>query len=542
MRSIINLIFLLSITTFSVTAKDLLRFRQLDDFNQKTSSSGYSNQTELGSNSHNTAISYHGTLKQDSIVLLSPDTYCKGSNPRLSVTGENVKWYADSSKKTLLSNGNIFAAPSLNQTTSYFVTQTINNVESLLVEIKINIVELILLNVTPTPAGCGKNDGKISITSTGGSKTLYRLNKGPYQSSPNFNNLSPGTYLVTDSVANCYGSISVTVTQAEAPKINNIAPVSPQCGNADGAITVSAYGGNGTLSYSLNGIDFKADNQFSNLTGGDYIVFVRDQNLCEIKQPVSLKKTIKLRLKEVEVHSTTCGLSNGNISISSYQGNGNILYSVDGLNYQASGLFEGLSAGVYNIFIKDETNCSDAKTVSVGNSEGPKISTIQTVPSTCETANGTITISATGINGLSYSLDGMPYQTSPSFQQLPNGEYAVTVKDGLNCIIKETTKLGSPCETVVYLPDIFTPNQDGINDGWGIFFPFSTLQLEDLTIFNRWGEIIFHKESQMINSGEILWDGTYKNEMQIGIYTYQLLIQLPTGKSHTYRGRVELTL
>jgi len=67
----------------------------------------------------------------------------------------------------------------------------------------------------------------------------------------------------------------------------------------------------------------------------------------------------------------------------------------------------------------------------------------------------------------------------------------------------------------VDVPDVFTPNGDGINDiiyvkGWGIE------ELLYFRIFNRWGELVFES-----NDLEIGWDGYYKDALQMAdTYTY----------------------
>lgn len=481
----------------------------------------------------------------DSIVLQSPDTYCRGNNPILTVTGKGVKWYADATKKQLLYQGNTYQSASLDKTTTFYLSQTIDGVESPVSPITIEIVEPYLVNITATPASCGKNDGVISITATGGTAQnplQYSINNGPLQTSPIFSNLSPGTYTVIDRIANCWGTKEVVVSAPPSPTITNVTSVDPQCGNSNGTLTISASGGSGSISYSLNGVDFKTDNQFTNLAGGTYTVTVKDQNQCAVSKSVLLKKTVNLQLNQVDAVATTCGRSNGHITIHSKEGNGRISYSIDGLTYQVSNTFDSLSSGVYTVSIQDEAGCRDTKSVSIGNSEGLIIARIDTRPPTCEMADGQINIAAISTRKLSYRLNEMAYQNDSSFDQLPVGHYNISVKDDLGCVVQQPVALGQPCEDVIYLPDAFTPNQDGVNEGWAIFFPFASLQLDELTIFNRWGEVVFYSAPRVVNSGDLLWNGMYKDQRQVGIYAYQLKIRLPNGKSYTYRGTILLAL
>ncbi|MDK2978749.1 MAG: hypothetical protein PWP52_1463 [Bacteroidales bacterium] len=68
------------------------------------------------------------------------------------------------------------------------------------------------------------------------------------------------------------------------------------------------------------------------------------------------------------------------------------------------------------------------------------------------------------------------------------------------------------------LPNVFTPNNDGINDIYLAKNPLNYVEKVHMRIFNRWGELIFETEDPMIN-----WDGTIKNsnkKVSTGVYYY----------------------
>lgn len=63
------------------------------------------------------------------------------------------------------------------------------------------------------------------------------------------------------------------------------------------------------------------------------------------------------------------------------------------------------------------------------------------------------------------------------------------------------------CGCIVYAPEAFSPNADGVND---LFQPFACgdITITSLSIFDRWGEIVFHT-----NAPPFQWDGLYKGEL-----------------------------
>ncbi|MCE7071064.1 gliding motility-associated C-terminal domain-containing protein [Dyadobacter sp. CY327] len=499
----------------------------------------------FASGSEAALLSFEGIMVapgSDSIVLQTPDTYCRDTDPIiLTVTGENITWYADAALTTKLAQGNTYYSSPLNVTTTYYLTQNVNGLESPPQAITIEIVEFFLTDVTTTPASCGKNDGTMIINARGGSVShplQYKLNDGDLQLSPVFTSLSPGTYKLSVYAANCWGSIDIKVDQRPTPVISLVDSILPHCGNSNGSLRIVAYGGSGLLSYSIDGINFKTDNLFENLNGGAYTVFVKDDSLCVASRQVFLKNSVKLKMNTIEVMPTSCGKSNGQIRVAAAEGNGAVMYSLTGHSDQSQNSFDNLEAGSYQLSAKDEDGCNDTQVVIVEGSEGPVITRIDTQMPTCNLPDGQVTISTGGIGNYYYSLDGRAYQRDSSFAGLLAGTYLIAVKDDSNCIAEQSIDLGEPCRQLFYLPTSFTPNNDGINDGWAIFFPDVSLQIEQLTVYNRWGNAIFSSKPGTVQSGTILWDGIYKGGSANGVFTYRLLMKMPSGQSRVSNGAV----
>lgn len=121
------------------------------------------------------------------------------------------------------------------------------------------------------------------------------------------------------------------------------------------------------------------------------------------------------------------------------------------------------------------------------------------------------------------------------------GLYAVTLvasaQDG--CTDTAVIVIKVRDEVIIYVPNSFTPDDNGLND---VFIPALTAGYDrtegwQFKIYSRWGEEIFN--SEIIGNG---WDGTYKGEpMQIGTYVWTLRFKdSQNNKIHDFTGHVNL--
>jgi len=90
----------------------------------------------------------------------------------------------------------------------------------------------------------------------------------------------------------------------------------------------------------------------------------------------------------------------------------------------------------------------------------------------------------------------------------------------------------------LFMPNAFTPNNDGSNDlfrGKGFFEAISDFRLN---IFNRWGQIVFSTEDPYEG-----WNGQYENSgalSPLGVYVYKASYIDPRGEEKTVKGHVTL--
>jgi gliding motility-associated-like protein len=137
----------------------------------------------------------------------------------------------------------------------------------------------------------------------------------------------------------------------------------------------------------------------------------------------------------------------------------------------------------------------------------------------------TITLQASGGESYSWSpCTGLSNCNIPNPILSPGTtmNYIVTVTDKNGCIDTDTmfVKYTNP-DVTLYIPDAFTPNNDGINDQ---FKPLISLRGQadaEWKLFNRFGNMIFSS-----NSSTTGWDGNYKGVPQpAGNYSYLINIK-----------------
>lgn len=99
-----------------------------------------------------------------------------------------------------------------------------------------------------------------------------------------------------------------------------------------------------------------------------------------------------------------------------------------------------------------------------------------------------------------------------------------------------------PCNKgQIFIPNIFTPNNDGLND---LFYIQGTGvgKVKQLLIFDRWGNRVFEKNNFLINDRASGWNGRSKNQLLVGTgtYIYYVIVECDEGKPITLKGSITL--
>jgi len=90
----------------------------------------------------------------------------------------------------------------------------------------------------------------------------------------------------------------------------------------------------------------------------------------------------------------------------------------------------------------------------------------------------------------------------------------------------------------VYFPTGFSPNGDGVND---VFIPFANLtrvaQIQDFTIFDRWGETVFNGTNFLPNDPAFGWDGQLDGQpMNPAVFVFSATVEFVDGRVEVFKG------
>ncbi len=332
-----------------------------------------------------------------------------------------------------------------------------------------------------------------------------------------------GNYRVTATDANgCeYVSNTVNIVVHDKPvlTLDNLENVS--CFDlTDGSATFAATGGISPYQYVLEPGIFLTGNTAPNLAPGNYTVIVFDALQCNdtvdfiITEPAAPLSINLLLLQNAICH----GDANGIIQLEALGGTSD--YTFVWSNGRTGASVTDFSNGTYTVTAIDANGCTVEETYTITHPDPILV----TVPSNYEVLLGksVVLTAETGDNPLyafewkpDYNLND-PSILQPTATPYLTTTYVVTVRDENDCTGTDTTTVNVLDSIIIYIPNIFSPNNDGINDQFLVYA--NAVKNFYMIIYDRWGEKVFESEDIFQP-----WDGNYKGKLAPeGVYVYHI--------------------
>jgi gliding motility-associated-like protein len=370
-------------------------------------------------------------------------------------------------------------------------------------------------------------DAEYGISIDGGATFKYTA-----ENKMTFETLKPGKYQVVLAYGTGCRTAAREVVISSSGIPFTVLTTPSTCGSPNGSAEAVVGETGKKYFYSINNTNFFEAPLFTNLRPGDYKMYIRENanDPCAnvlpfiVGGPDSLKAKVRREnCNDIVLSPITGGVKPYRISVDG----GNTF--VSGNLFTGSYVISNLPDGNYEVVVMDNQDCRTFPVkIRISNTLAAKVKATLSMP---DEPTGEIRITdirgdgpyEVSLNGTDWALvkdTTIPYDTTITGQAV--GGYTVYIRDANGCVkvypveVKESTFL---------IPNVFTPNNDGVNDTFFIRnLPPSTI----VRIVNRWGKVVFESSNYQND-----WTG---GEYPDGIYYYTVNI---AGKG-TYSGWVQI--
>lgn len=457
---------------------------------------------------------------------------CSNPTPSVSINTSTSSVTYSWSPTTGILSGATTANPVFNAAGSYsvVVTNTLNscstsqsgNVVTVVSNTTVPVISLSSTSNNGTLT-CSTTSISITPTVTPGGNLTYTWSPGTGISTPinqaNATFTASGIYTlaVTNTLTGCVSSSTATansftiVSNANTPTVT-VVPTSSNttigCGsNANVTYSVNAVSGGGALNYSWTPGGSTTPN-FTATTAGVYNVVVTNaaSNCSTTAQFTVTGNSVVPNLSSNATANFPCGASNTTLSATST--NTNVSYTWTG---PVGSIITGSTtttptvdvAGNYVVTVTDlSTGCTNSNTVAVSQTS---ITAAFTANPTSGIAPLNVDFTNQTVGATSYAWDfgntSVSTSTNPSTVYNNSGTYTVilTAYSG-TCSATASVTIIVEDGLSLEIPNVFTPNNDGINDVFSI--KSSGIKEISLEIFNRWGQKMYE-----FTGPKAAWDG-----------------------------------
>ncbi|WP_170110467.1 T9SS type B sorting domain-containing protein [Flavilitoribacter nigricans] len=278
-------------------------------------------------------------------------------------------------------------------------------------------------------------------------------------------------------------------------------------------------------------------------TGGDFQLSITDAVGCQTTTPISLPAPEGPAF-DVVLDQAACPGEGANVRIEMANPDLPVIFSLDaGQTYSLSPEFTGLAPGIYGLQVQDDLGCIQTQRLII---PAPDTMGVRLPVERLDVRPNTpISLQAETVGNI------VAYQWVPEIIDSggPNTDFVATQDMDIRLVVEDDqgcrAVAGLPLTIVlgdIYVPDVFSPNDDGVNDGFTFFSDLgSGEQILFLRIFDRNGGLLFSTEEQPLNEERLGWDGRQNGrELPEGVYVYHGAILYGNGYIRHLKGDVTL--
>jgi gliding motility-associated-like protein len=405
----------------------------------------------------------------------------------------------------------------------------------------------------------GGDDGSATVQISGGTAGYTVTWSGPASGSQSqaaagtatIAGLIPGTYTIVVTDANgCTATCSFSIGSPNCNLALNIAGANPLCnGNSNGSISLAVNNSTGNLTFDWNENSLDGLQNPSGLAAGTYSVIVTDGAGCTANASVTLSDPAALAFTASGTGPDCFSADDGFITIESIAG-GTLPYEVstNGTFFTVVGALPltrpGLTPGAYTVIVRDANGCTVQRNVNI---TAPQQYTLDLGPDLFVALGDSIRL-----EGLAnFDIDSVIW-TPQRFLSDPSGPATFvrpTETTGYRLRAFDINGCGAEDDIIVYvqrvlnvfIPNAFSPNDDGVNDVLMIFADDKITEVKSFRIFDRWGNMLFFNGPFPPNDPQYGWNGEFNGRpMNAGVYVYAAEVEYVDGRTELVKGEVML--
>lgn len=349
----------------------------------------------------------------------------------------------------------------------------------------------------------------------------------------------PGLYYlsVLDENNGCVALDSIVVYQdADTPTISLEDTIIAECGMTSVTISAIVNGPpNLTINWTTEDGSIISANDLSDIqvdASGQYIVSaLNSENNCEVSDTVDVVLIPNLQLDSIWSNDELCvGSNDGNITIIPNL-DAALPLSIEINNaFSTDLIYENLDPGIYDIILVDANGCSIDTTLVIDEAIGFNVSLLDTIVFSLSDQN--VVTATTNLDPSSIgNIEWIPaenvscsdcLQTEILSPQIET--YTIIITDINGCsqsssiIVSSENIVEVPPE--IHIPNAFSPDGNGVNDHF-VLYPSEPLDFLELSIYDRWGELVYFNDKLHIADETSYWDGRYQgHDLNPGVYVY----------------------
>ena len=361
-----------------------------------------------------------------------------------------------------------------------------------------------------------------------------------------------GDYLLTLVAANgCQLDTALTVTDLSyTPTLGLPADTLWRCSTVQIAYPVSVPTDWTVTWTTTDGLASIVEESLVAMRPGTYLASISDTLLgCDAVDTLVIDLDTDTLAASFDILDPTCtSFADGSFGLEIQAGQPPFTIMLDGTMVEDTGL-DVLAAGTYDLVISDAYGCTVSETITLTDPDpvvitSPEIVSVKYQPETellIEHNQATANVGSIEWfdpqNTLLY--EGNPYALQAA--STPSLMYGILLTDVDGCTDSTAVTFEFDYSVDIHVPNIFSPNDDGVNDKWFVSsadFPFT---LQQVNVYDRWGTSVYTARDITFSNEDEGWDGRLAGTAcAAGVYVYTLTYVQADGKSRTQSGSITL--